>query len=57
MPDELMTIEEVAEYLRYSVHTIYPMAQNGQIPAFKLAGVWRFKKKEINDWLEKQKNN
>lgn len=55
--EDLISIEEVAKYLNYSVHTIYPLAQNGQIPAYKLAGVWRFKKSEVDEWLEKQKNN
>ena len=34
-PKKLMTLEEVAEYLRLSVHTIYKMAQKGKIPALK----------------------
>ncbi|MCK5601628.1 helix-turn-helix domain-containing protein [Candidatus Pacearchaeota archaeon] len=55
--EELMTIEEIAKYLRYSVHTIYPLAQKGEIPAIKLAGQWRFRKSEVDKWLEKQLNN
>jgi excisionase family DNA binding protein len=55
--EEIMTIGEVSAYLRYSKHTIYPMAKSGKIPAFKLAGVWRFRKTEIDKWLETQLNN
>jgi len=53
--DKLMTLEEVAEYLRLSVHTIYKMAQKGKIPALKAGKKWRFRKEDIDRWLEKDK--
>jgi excisionase family DNA binding protein len=40
--EKLMTIKEVAEYLQLEEHTIYKMARKGEIPAFKIAGQWRF---------------
>ena len=55
MPDrELMTIEEVADYLRVKKRTIYEWVKNGKIPAIKTVGQWRFKKMQIDSWLESQ---
>ena len=47
----VMTVEEVAEYLQVSDRTIYNMATDGQIPAAKIAGKWRFPKSEVDAWL------
>jgi excisionase family DNA binding protein len=55
IPEKLMTLEEVAEYLRLSVHTIYKMAQQGKIPALKAGKMWRFRKEEIDGWIEKHR--
>lgn len=54
--DKLMTIEEVAEYLRIGKITLYRMAQQGKIPASKIAHPWRFRKEEIDEWVEDNKN-
>lgn len=52
--DEILTIEEVAAYLRASKRTIYRLAAGGQIPGFKLGGTWRFRKGELNRWIASQ---
>lgn len=49
---ELMTIEEVAVYLRVKKRTIYDWLKNRKIPAVKAVGQWRFKKDKIDAWLE-----
>lgn len=49
--DEIMTIEEVAKYLKLKPQTIYTWAQNGKIPAAKLGKEWRFKKTVIEKWF------
>jgi PTS system nitrogen regulatory IIA component len=49
---ELMTLEEVAKYLRVSERTVYDWAQKGEIPAGKLGGSWRFKRDEVKKWVE-----
>jgi PTS system nitrogen regulatory IIA component len=49
--DEIMTIEEVAKYLKLKPQTIYTWAQNGKIPAAKLEKEWRFKKSIIDKWF------
>ena len=51
MADEILTIEEVAKYLRVSDRTVYDWAQKGEIPAGKIGTVWRFKKSEIENWV------
>jgi len=53
--EKLMTLEEVAEYLRLSIHTIYKMAQKGKIPALKAGKKWRFRKEDIDQWLKLNK--
>ncbi len=56
MYGKLLTLKEVAKYLQLSETTIYKMARVGEIPAIKIANQWRFKKEDIDKWLEKQKN-
>ena len=50
--DRLMTIEEVANYLRVKKRTVYDWLKKGKIPAIKAVGQWRFKKDKIDAWLE-----
>jgi len=49
--DDILTLEEVAKYLRVSERTIYDCAQKGEIPAGKIRTAWRFKKSEIDKWV------
>jgi PTS system nitrogen regulatory IIA component len=51
MDDDILTIDEVAKYLRVSDRTVYDWAQRGEIPAGKLGTVWRFKKSELEQWV------
>ena len=53
--ESLMTIEEVAEYLRVKKRTVYDWVKKRKIPAIKTVGQWRFKKDKIDAWLEGQK--
>lgn len=54
MKNSVMTVREVAKYLRMKPVTIYKHAQEGRIPAFKVGASWRFKKKTIEDWIAEQ---
>lgn len=54
--EELLTIEELAEYLKISKHTLYKMVEKGKLPALKIANQWRFKKGKIEKWLEEHEN-
>lgn len=49
--DDILTIDEVAKYLRVSERTVYEWAQKGEIPSGKIGTVWRFKKTEIEKWV------
>ena len=48
----LMSLAEVSRYLGMSERTIYGWAQEGKIPAFKLGSAWRFRRSEVDEWLE-----
>jgi len=50
----IMTLEEVAAYLRVKPQTIYTWAQEGKIPAAKLGKEWRFKKSMVDKWFNEQ---
>ncbi len=50
----LMTIEDLADYLKVSRRTIYEWLRHNKIPAVKLVGQWRFRKEKIDDWVEHQ---
>lgn len=55
MPDEILTLPEVAQLLKVAEKTVYTMAQKSQLPAFKVRGQWRFKRVDIDRWIEQQK--
>ncbi len=57
MNHEIMTIEEVATYLRVSERTVYDWAQKGQLPGGKLGTTWRFKRSDIENWVNRQLGN
>ncbi|HUI63759.1 MAG TPA: helix-turn-helix domain-containing protein [Bacteroidota bacterium] len=48
---EIMTLEEVAAYLKLKPQTIYTWAQEKKIPAAKLGKEWRFKKSVVDRWI------
>jgi excisionase family DNA binding protein len=50
-----ITVREVASYLNVDEKTIYRLAKRGDLPGFKVAGTWRFKKGDIDEWIERQK--
>lgn len=51
-PSDIMTLEEVAAYLKVTPQTIYTWAQEKRIPAAKLGKEWRFKKSVIDRWFD-----
>jgi len=52
--EEIMTIDEVAAYLRLKPQTIYRWAQDKRIPAAKIGKEWRFRRSLIDLWLDEQ---
>lgn len=57
MSDEILTLREVAEYLKLTEKTAYRLAAEGKLPGFKVGGSWRFKRTDLDTWIESQKNN
>lgn len=53
MMTDIVTIKEVATYLKINEKTIYKLAKEKRIPAFKIGGNWRFKKTAIDEWIKK----
>jgi excisionase family DNA binding protein len=49
---DILTIKEVAEYLRMTEKTAYRLASERKIPGFKVGGSWRFRKGEIDAWID-----
>ncbi|MBS7473694.1 helix-turn-helix domain-containing protein [Pseudomonas syringae] len=54
MPEAIMTLKEVAEYLKLAEKTAYRLAAEGKIPGFKVGGSWRFRKDAIENWIDQQ---
>jgi len=54
--DQIMTVKEVAEYLKVNERTVYRMATACTMPAFRIGGSWRFKYAEIENWIQSQHN-
>ena len=54
MVDQVLTVKQVADYLKVNERTVYRMAVAKKIPAFKVGTSWRFKQTEIEKWIEKQ---
>jgi excisionase family DNA binding protein len=48
---DILTIKQVADYLKVTERTIYRLAAAKQIPAFKVGGSWRFRKADIDSWI------
>jgi len=55
--ERLMTIKEVANYLRLSKVTVYKMTRQGMIPASKIGKQWRYSKSEIDSWVRQRSNS
>lgn len=52
MSDQLLTVDDLAEYLQLSTKTIYRMLRRGQLPCYRVGNQWRFRKSIIDAWLE-----
>ena len=54
MDSEFLTAEEVAEYLRLPLSTVYKLVQDKRLPGFKVGKHWRFRKDTIQKWITEQ---
>lgn len=57
MDTEFLTIEEVAEYLRLPLSTVYKLAQDKKLPGFKVGKHWRFRKEAFEQWIKAQEES
>lgn len=55
MTDQILTLREVAAYLKLAEKTAYKLAAEGKLPGFKVGGSWRFKCVDIENWIEQNK--
>jgi excisionase family DNA binding protein len=54
MNNDVLTIREVADYLKVNEKTVYGLAQKRRIPAFKVGGRWRFRRADLDAWISAQ---
>lgn len=54
--EELLTLAEVADYLKLKRQTVYNWVKQCKIPAFKIGKEWRFKKSMLEDWIDQKIN-
>ncbi|MES9972514.1 MAG: helix-turn-helix domain-containing protein [Candidatus Thiodiazotropha sp.] len=55
MNDQILTLKEVAAYLKLAEKTAYKLAADGKLPGFKVGGSWRFKREDVENWIDEQK--
>ena len=48
---DVFALDELAAYLKVGKRTLYRLAAQGEIPAFKVGGTWRFRQSEIDRWI------
>lgn len=54
MPEDILTIREVADYLKVTERTLYRLVQEGKLPAFKVGNSWRFRREDLERWISEQ---
>jgi excisionase family DNA binding protein len=52
---EVLTIEELSVYLKIPKSTLYKLAREGRVPSNKVGRHWRFQKRSIDRWLERER--
>ncbi|MEK7749892.1 MAG: helix-turn-helix domain-containing protein, partial [Planctomycetota bacterium] len=52
--NEIMTIKQVAEYLKVSPRSIYKLVKDGAIPTFGIMNMWRFERSKIDQWINEK---
>jgi PTS system nitrogen regulatory IIA component len=50
--EQLMSVEEMAQYLNVNISTVYMWSQKGQMPAMKVGKMWRYRRSDIDAWLD-----
>lgn len=55
--DEILTLDEVAFYLKAGKRTVYRLVAEGKLPGFKLGGTWRFRRSDLDKWIAANLSN
>ena len=55
MTERTLTIKELAKYLNVTERTIYNLLERGELPGFKVGVNWRFRREDIDKWIEDNK--
>jgi excisionase family DNA binding protein len=55
MDDAFLTTEEVLDYLQVNLRTVYRLIKAGKIPAVRVGRQWRFRRRDLDAWLEAQR--
>jgi len=53
-PDMIMTVNEIAQYLRVHATTIYRLLKENRVPAFRVGSDWRFSRRAVDRWMLSQ---
>jgi len=57
MLEPALSIKELAKYLNVTERTIYNLLERGELPGFKVGANWRFRKEDIDKWIEQNMKN
>ncbi|OGS23022.1 MAG: DNA-binding protein [Elusimicrobia bacterium RIFOXYA2_FULL_39_19] len=57
MVSDILTLQEVAKYLKVDNKTIYRMVNSNRLPGFRVGNQWRFRKEDIGKWIETNLNS
>ncbi|MCL1051881.1 helix-turn-helix domain-containing protein [Shewanella abyssi] len=57
MTEQILTLKELAAYFKLTEKTAYRLASEGKLPGFKVGGSWRFKREDLEQWIEKKKGS
>jgi len=49
---EILTVQEVCEYLRIAKPTLYRYVRSGELPGFKMEKIWKFHRETIDQWVQ-----
>ena len=52
MVEEILTIQEISSFLKIKEKTAYDLVAKGELPGFKVGGSWRFRRSDIEEWID-----
>ena len=50
--EPVLTLQDVAAYLKLTEKTIYRLSQRKELPGFKVGGSWRYRRRDLDAWIE-----